>query len=106
MVEIKGYKKVVKQLKDTKGYFARKIELKRLAKYSNEIDTVLTKYNKKSCDETMMVKGLRKSNPETTNRKIHQEDLENIVGQVAKKLDLNEEIVKIMENIMTLDIHF
>lgn len=96
MVEIKGYKKVVKQLKDTKGYFARKIELKRLAKYSNEIDTVLTKYNKKSCDETMMVKGLRKSNPETTNRKIHQEDLENIVGQVAKKLDLNEEIVKIM----------
>ena len=96
MVEIKGYKKVVKQLKDTKGYFARKIELKRLAKYSNEIDTVLTKCNKKSCDETMMVKGLRKSNPETTNRKIHQEDLENIVGQVAKKLDLNEEIVKIM----------
>ncbi len=96
MVEIKGYKKIVKQLKDVKGYFAREIELKRLAKYSNEIDTVLTKYNKKSCDETMMVKGLRKSNPETTNRKIHQEDLENIVGQVAKKLDLNEEIVKIM----------
>ncbi len=57
---------------------------------------VLTKYNKKSCDETMMVKGLRKSNPETTNRKIHQEDLEKIVAQMAKGLGLNEEIVKIM----------
>lgn len=57
---------------------------------------VLTKYNKKSCDETMMVKGLRKSDPETTNRKIHQEDLEKIVAQMAKGLGLNEEIVKVM----------
>ncbi len=96
MVLIEGYKSIKKALKDKKGYFSRQIELKRLEKYSNEIDTVLTKYNKKSCDETMMVKGLRKSNPETTNRKIHQEDLEKIVAQIAKKLGLNEEIVKIM----------
>lgn len=94
---IKGYLKgFAKRLTDEKGYFIKQLQLKRLEKYSNEIDTVLTKYNKKSCDETMMVKGLRKSNPETTNRKIHQEDLEKIVAQIAKGIGLNEEIVKIM----------
>ena len=41
--------------------FKRQIELKRLEKYANEIDIVLTLYNKKSCDETMMVKSFRKS---------------------------------------------
>lgn len=97
MKSIKGYvKKISKKLIDEKGYFKKQLELKRLEKYANEIDTVLTKYNKKSCDETMMVKGLRKSNPETTNRKIHQEDLEKIVAQIAKGIGLNEEIVKIM----------
>lgn len=97
MKSIKGYVKSAKQkLKSKTGYFKREIELKRLEKYSNEIDMVLTKYNKKSCNETMMVKGLRKSNEETTNRKIHQEDLEKIVAQMAKGLGLNEEIVKIM----------
>lgn len=96
MIEIVGYKKQIKRLTDKIGYFARKIALKRLEKYSNEIDMVLTKYNKKSCDETMMVKGLRKSNPETTNRKTHQEDLEKIVKEIAKKLRLNEQIVGIM----------
>lgn len=97
MITIKGcLKEFKKRLTDEKGYFIKQLELKRLEKYANEIDTVLTKYNKKSCDETMMVKGLRKSNPETTNRKIHQEDLEKIVAQIAKGIGLNEEIVKIM----------
>lgn len=97
MVSIKGYvKNFTKKLKDKRGYFKKEIELKRLEKYANEIDMVLTKYNKKSCDETMMIKGLRKSCQETTNRKIHQEDLEKIVAQIAKKMGLNEEIVKIM----------
>ena len=85
-----------KKLIDSSGYFKRFLELKRLEKYANEIDMVLTKYNKKSCDETMMVKGLRKSCAETTNRKIHQEDLEKIVKQIAKELGLNEQIVGIM----------
>lgn len=81
---------------DEKGYLSKTIQIKRLAKYANEIDMVLTKYNKKSCDETMMVKGARKSCGETTNRKIHAEDLEKTVAQIAKGLDLNEEVVKIM----------
>ncbi len=97
MKQIKGYIiEKVKKLQDKSGYLKRQIELKRLGIYSNEIDMVLTKYNKKSCNETMMVKGLRKSDEETTNRKIHQEDLEKIVAQIAKGLGLNEEIVKIM----------
>lgn len=96
MRTIIGYDEEKKRLVDQDGYFAREIALKRLEKYSNEIDMVLTKYNKKSCDETMMVKGLRKSSPETTNRKIHQEDLEKIVKQIAKKIGLNEQIVGIM----------
>lgn len=76
--------------------FKRQIELKRLEKYANEIDMVLTLYNKKSCDETMMVKGLRKSSGETTVRKTHQEDVEKITKEIAKKLGLNEQIVGIM----------
>lgn len=84
------------KFKDETGYLSRYIELKRLSKYANEIDTVLTKYNKKSCEETMMVKGLRRSCGETTNRKTHQEDLEKIVKQIAKGIGLNEEIVAIM----------
>lgn len=81
---------------DTKGYLSKAIQIKRLAKYANEIDMVLTKYSKKSCDETMMVKGPRKSNAQTTNRKIHTEDLEKTVAQIAKGLGLNVEIIKIM----------
>ena len=74
----------------------RQIELKRLKKYANEIDMVLTLYNKKSCDETMMIKTFRKSSGETTVRKTHQEDVENITREIAKKLGLNERIVGIM----------
>lgn len=81
---------------DTTKRFQRQIELKRLEKYANEIDMVLTLYNKKSCDETMMVKGLRKSSGETTVRKTHQEDVEKITKEIAKKLGLNEQIVGIM----------
>ena len=76
--------------------FHRQLELKRLEKYANEMDMVLTLYNKKSCDETMMVKGLRKSSGETTVRKTHQEDVEKITKEIAKKLGLNEQIVGIM----------
>lgn len=57
---------------------------------------VLTLYNKKSCNETMMVKGLRKFSGETTVRKTHQEDVEKITKEIAKKLGLNEQIVGIM----------
>ena len=84
-----------KLIDKTKG-LKRQIELKRLEKYANEIDMVLTLYNKKSCDETMMVKGLRKSSGETTVRKTHQEDVEKITKEIAKKLGLNEQIVGIM----------
>lgn len=81
---------------DKTKQFKRQLELKRLEKYANEMDMVLTIYNKKSCDETMMVKGLRRSSGETTVRKTHQEDVEKITKEIAKKLGLNEQIVGIM----------
>ena len=88
--------KTTGRLLDKTKKFKRAIDLKRLEKYANEIDMVLTLYNKKSCNETMMVKGLRKSSGETTVRKTHQEDVEKITKEIAKKLGLNEQIVGIM----------
>lgn len=93
---INGLRNKKEKLSDKKRYLSKTIAMKRLEKYANEIDMVLTKYNKKSCNETMMVKGLRKSCQETTNRKIHQEDLELVVAQMAKGLKLNERLVKLM----------
>lgn len=93
---INGLRNKKEKLIDKKRYLSKTIAIKRLEKYANEIDMVLTKYNKKSCNETMMVKGLRKSCQETTNRKIHQEDLELVVAQMAKGLKLNERLVKLM----------
>lgn len=93
---ISNVKNIKEKFIDKRGYLSKTIQVRRLAKYANEIDMVLTKYNKKSCNETMMVKGARKSCGETTNRKIHAEDLEKTVAQIAKGLELNEDIVKIM----------
>ena len=97
-MKILGITKNIKtNLIDRTGYFKKCIQIKRLAKYSNEIDTVLTRFNKKSCNETMMIKGVRKSREESTNRKTHTEDLEKIVAQMAKGIGLNEDIVIALE---------
>lgn len=93
---IKKVKNTKERFIDEKGYLSKAVQIKRLAKYPNEIDMVLTRYNKKSCDETMMVKGARKSCGETTNRKIHAEDAEKSVAQMAKGIGLNIDITKIM----------
>lgn len=93
---IGSVQKIKIKLTDEEGFFKKEIALKRLEKYANEIDMVLTRYNKKSCNETMMIKGPRKSCEESTNRKIHAEDLEKTVAQLAKGLGLNEQVVKIM----------
>lgn len=88
--------------------YAKEIEeaLHELGEYSSEISSVITDYNRKSCEETMMVKGLRKSCQETTNRKTHQENLANIAARIAKGINrkqnqnkevgINCEIVNIM----------
>ena len=91
-----GVKDKKQRLIIKRKYLLKMLAMKRIERYANEIDMVLTKYNKRSCNETMMVKGLRKCSQETTNRKIHQEDLELVVGQMAKGLGLNESIVRIM----------
>ena len=72
--------------------YAEDIEkaLQELEEYSSEISSVLADYNRKSCEETMMVKGLRKSCQETTNRKTHQENLANIAIRIAKGINRKE----------------
>ncbi len=96
MKNLEKTKNIKTKLIDKTGYFKKCLQIKRLAKYANEIDTVLTRFNKKSCNETMMIKGVRKSREESTNRKTHTEDLEKIVAQIAKGIGLNEDIVKLM----------
>lgn len=63
--------------------------LQTLERYANEIQMSILPYNKKSCEETMMIKGLRKSHQETTNRKTHMDLVEGIAVQIAKKIGLN-----------------
>lgn len=84
------------KFKDLSGYLQKAIQLKRLEKYIPIIDAVLTEYDKKSCDETMMIKSYRKSCEETTNRKTHMENQSRLAVQVAKKLRLNEKAVAVM----------
>lgn len=57
-----------------------------LEQYAEEIDASIVPYNKKSTEETMMIKGLRKSSQEATNRKTHMENVEGIAVEIAKRL--------------------
>lgn len=96
--------------------YGKKISIERLGAYTNEIEEVLKKqesikeleeyypeieatmdgYNRKSCEETMMVKGYRKSDQNTTNRKTHSENLANIAVRISRRIGLNENIVRVM----------
>ncbi len=84
------------KFRDTTGYLQKLIGLKRLEKHIPIIDMVLTEYDKKSCDETMMIKSYRKSCQETTNRKTHMENQACLAVEIAKKLGLNEKVVAVM----------
>lgn len=97
---MKGIKTYIKEsghrFKDLSGYFKRMIQLKRLEKHVPVIDMVLTEYDRKSCDETMMIKSYRKSFQETTNRKTHMENQACLAVEIARKLGLNEKVVSVM----------
>lgn len=80
--------------------------LEALDKYAIEIDSAILAYNKKSCEETMMIKGLRKSNQETTNRKTHMENVEGIATTIAKKLGLCEGVVRVIARNHDIRTHF
>ena len=59
-----------------------------LEEYSNEIDSAISAYNRKSTEETMMISSVRRSSQETTTRKMHMENMEGIAVEIAKKLGL------------------
>lgn len=99
-------KRLEKYTKEINQVLEKQEALRELEEYSSEISSVIMDYNRKSCEETMMVKGLRKSCQETTNRKTHQENLANIAVRIAKGINrrenqnkqvgLNCEIIEIM----------
>ncbi len=78
------------------SYEQKRESMQRLSKYANVINLVFTDYNRKSADETMMIKSFRKSNPESTNRKTHPDNLENIAGFMAEEIGLNVPVVRLM----------
>lgn len=100
------FKRLEKYTKEIKEALAKREALQELEEYSSEISSIITDYNRKSCEETMMIKGLRKSCQETTNRKTHQENLANIAVRIAKGINqrenqnkqtgLNYEMIEIM----------
>ena len=81
---------------ESKIYEEKRKSMERLAKYASTINDVLTEYNRKSTDETMMVKTFRSSNIETTRRKTHMENVENVASKIAGRLGLNVPVVKLM----------
>lgn len=93
---IKGCRTLQKVLKDEIGYFNKAVQMKRLEKYAEIIESVLAQYDRKSQDKTMMVKGSRKDKEDTTNRRTHQDDVAGIVSIIAKKKGLNEKLVAII----------
>lgn len=89
-------KKYSGKLLDKTREFKRTIDLKRLENHANEIDMVLTLYNRKSYDESMMVKVFRKTSGETIVRKTHTEDVGKLTREMAEKLGMNGQIAEIM----------
>lgn len=79
-----------------KGYERKSYQLSVLSKYADIIDGILSQYNKKSCQETMMIKGYRKSSEESTVRKTHMEDHAAMAAYAAEQIGLNAKIVRIM----------
>lgn len=103
---IKGCKKIIKQkLKNSQflsvvqkkrlELYSEKI-LKVLDKYADEIESVVDSYNGKSTEKTMMIKGLRKSSQDTTDRKKHMENVEGIAVEIAKLVGLNVGVTRII----------
>ena len=92
----KEIKKYSGKLLDKTREFKRTIDLKRLENHANEIDMVLTPYNRKSYDESMMVKVFRKTSGETIVRKTHTEDVGKLTREMAEKLGMNGQIAEIL----------
>jgi len=64
--------------------------------YSEEIGPVLEEYNKTSSRKTMMLMQNRVSSVRTQNRRIHQDMVEGIAVECAKKLGLNVGLTRLI----------
>ncbi len=67
-----------------------------LENYAEEIGDAVLRYNKTSAGKTMALRLVRTSTQNTQNRKTHQEMVEGLAVEAAKRLGLNVETVRIM----------
>ena len=67
-----------------------------LDQYAEEIGPVLEEYNKTSSRKTMMLMQNRASSVRTQNRRIHQDMVEGIAVECAKKLGLNVGLTRLI----------
>ena len=67
-----------------------------LESYAEEIDASILPYNRTSSGKTMALRLVRTSTQKTQNRKTHQEMVEMLAVECAKRLGLNEEAVRVM----------
>lgn len=67
-----------------------------LDQYAEEIGPVLEEYNKTSSRKTMMLMQNRVSSVRTQNRRIHQDMVEGIAVECAKKLGLNVGLTRLI----------
>ena len=64
--------------------------------YAEEIESSILPYNKTSAGKTMALRLVRTSTQKTQNRKTHQEMVEMLAVECAKRLGLNVETVRVM----------
>ena len=67
-----------------------------IEKYAEEIGDVVLRYNKTRTGKTMALRLVRTSTQNVQNRKTHQEMVEGLAVEAAKRLGLNVETVRIM----------
>ena len=87
---IRGCRTIKNRFREETGYLKRTIQMRRLEKYAEIIESVIAQYDRKSHDKTMMIKGTRKDREDTTNRRTHQDDVAGIVSIIAKKKKLSK----------------
>lgn len=70
--------------------------LETLEKYGAEIEQVIVGYNKSSVDKPMALSSTRNSSRKIQNRKTHQEMVELVAVEIAKKLGLSVGVTRVI----------
>ena len=79
-----------------KNFYGEKSYEELLKEHLKTIKAVLSNYTGRLEDVTMMIKNLRKSFDETTNRKTHSERAAKIGRRIAEEIGINADLVELM----------